>query len=86
MTSSEVRAWFGERGYPLDKSQNLEFKTVSKCGENWLFITDNCHDYEGSDEVESYCLDSNCCEPYDGWPRKGFSWDESRLTNLIEVQ
>ena len=86
MTSSEVRAWFGERGYPLDKSQNLEFKTVSKGGENWIFITDNCHDYEGFDEVESYCLDSNCCEPYDGWPRKGFSWDESRLAKLIEVQ
>ncbi len=85
MTNEEVRSWFGERGYPLNESATLEFKVVSKSGENWLFITDNCYEYEGTNEVESYCLDSSYCEPYDGWPRKGFSWDINRLSTLIEV-
>ena len=86
MTSDEVRTWFGDRGYPLNEGAKLEFKALSKGGESWLFITDNCHDYEGSNEVESYCLDSGCCEPYSGWPRKGFSWSKNKLESLIEVQ
>ena len=41
--------------------------------------------YDGSDEVESYYLDTNVCEPYDGWKAKGFSWKTEDLKALIEM-
>jgi hypothetical protein len=86
MTEQDVREWFGNRGYPLDEDVKLTFCIVEKAGQNWLFIKDDCHDYDGSDEVESYYLDTNVCEPYDGWKAKGFSWKTEDLKALIEVE
>ena len=84
MTEGEVREWFGNRGYPLNDEVSLTYKVVNKNGKKWLFILDNCHDYEGYDEVESYFLDTGFCEPYDGWPVRGFDWSAERLLSLVE--
>ena len=86
MGEQDVREWFGNRGYPLDDDVKLTFCVVEKAGQNWLFIKDDCHDYDSSDEVESYYLDTNVCEPYDGWKAKGFSWKTEDLKALIELE
>ena len=85
MDEQDVRAWFGNRGVALDEAAKLEFKTVSIGDAGWLFITDNCFDYDGHDEVEAYYLKSDYAEAYDGWPRKDFSWDDSNLVDHLSV-
>jgi len=85
MTEHDIRKWFGHRGYPLNEEVKLTFSVVKKCGQNWLFLKDDCHAYEGCDEVESYYLDTNFCEPYDGWKAKGFSWRTEDLGALIDI-
>lgn len=88
MTTKEVVNWFGNRGQSLEKFSGLKFKAVTKQGlyqnENWLFILDDCFNYEGSDEIEAYFLDSDYCEPYDAFKAKGFDWSIDNLLNKVE--
>ena len=85
MTTNEVVNWFGNRGYCLEKFSGLKYKAVTKQNENWLFILDDCFEYEGCDEIETYCLDSDYCEPYDAFNANGFDWSIDNLLNKIEV-
>ena len=83
MKEHEVRNWFGNRGCPLDDDVKLKYEIITKNGENWIFLLDNCHDYESYDEVESFSLDSNCVECYDAWPSKNFNWSKENLLTLV---
>jgi hypothetical protein len=85
LTNKEVVNWFGNRGYCLEKFSGLKYKAVTKQNENWLFILDDCFEYEGCDEIETYCLDSDYCEPYDAFNANGFDWSIDNLLNKIEV-
>ena len=79
MHENDLRQWFGNRGVQLEEKK-LTFKVVKKQGNRWVFILDDCFDYDGSDEVELYDLDTMYCECYDAWNAKAFNWD---LTNLM---
>lgn len=79
LTNDDVRQWFGNRGIELEESK-LTFAAIKKQGNRWLFILDDCFDYDGSDEIELYDLDTMYCECYDAWKAKAFNWD---LTNLM---
>lgn len=88
LTPEQIANWFGNRGYDLfsyeQTDRPLTYKAVTKNGENWLFILDDWMEYEGCNEVESYCLDSDCCEAYDGFPMQNFDWSvENLLSNVV---
>jgi hypothetical protein len=76
INEDKVRNWFGDRGYPFDEESKLRFKVIGK----WLFIHDSLDRY---DEIELYYTNSLYAEPYNGWPRKGFSWAKNNLLKLI---
>lgn len=75
-----VRHWFGERGYPLD-SQPIKFRVIDSDENRWLFIHDSSDEY---DEVTAYQMNTNFCEPYTDWPRKGFDWSKENLEKLVQ--
>ena len=77
-----VREWFGNRGIVLEDTK-LTYKVVEKQSDRWLFILDDCFEYEGSNEVESYFLDTIYCECYNGWNAKDFNWELENLLSLI---
>jgi len=79
MNETEIRNWFGNRGYPFDDNSRLRFKIFN----NWIFIHDSKDEY---DEVELYYLNSMFCEPQDSWDRKGFSWAKNNLLEIIKEQ
>jgi hypothetical protein len=83
MKEEDLRQWFGNRGIELEEGK-LTYKVVKKQGNRWLFILDDCFEYEGSDEVESYFLDTSYCEAYDGWKAKAFNWELENLLSLVD--
>jgi len=83
MHENDLRHWFGNRGIQLEESK-LTFKVVTKQGNRWVFILDDCFDYDGSNEVELYDLDTMYCECYEGWKAPAFNWDLENLLSLIE--
>jgi len=80
LNEQQVRDWFGDRGYPIDDDSKIKFKTIEHKENSFIFIHDSADEY---DEVEMYYLNSSFCEPYDGWSRKGFSWNKKNLLKLI---
>ena len=83
MHENDLRQWFGNRGIQLEESK-LTFKVVTKQGNRWLFILDDCFDYDGRNEVELYNLDTMYCECYDEWKAKTFNWDLENLMTKIK--
>ena len=83
MKEDDLRQWFGNRGIIIEEGK-LTYKVVKKQGNRWLFILDDCFEYEGNDEVESYFLDTSYCEAYDGWKAKAFNWELENLLSLID--
>ena len=83
MHEDDVRQWFGNRGIELEENK-LTFKAVQKQGNRWLFILDDCFDYDGSQEIELYALDTMYCECYDAWKATAFNWDIENLITKIE--
>lgn len=79
----KIENWFGNRGIELKKTKP-KFKIIEKNNQRWLFIKDNCfRDYQTWEQVELYFMDTNCCETYDSWNCKGFSWATNKLESLI---
>ena len=83
MSQNDLRQWFGNRGVELEESK-LTFKVVAKQGNLWLFILDDCFDYDGRNEVELYDLETMYCECYGDWKATAFNWDLENLLSLIE--
>jgi hypothetical protein len=83
MSQNDLRQWFGNRGVELEENK-LTFEVVAKQGNLWLFILDDCFDYDGSNEVELYDLETMDCECYDSWKAPEFSWDLKNLMSKIE--
>jgi hypothetical protein len=83
MHENDLRQWFGNRGVQLEENK-LTFKVVKKQGNRWVFILDDCFDYDGSQEIELYNLDTMYCECYDAWKAKAFNWDLANLMAKIE--
>ena len=83
MNEDDLRQWFGNRGIELEDTK-LTYKVVEKQGNRWLFILDDCFEYEGSNEVESYFLGTSYCECYDSWNAKAFNWELENLLSLID--
>jgi hypothetical protein len=81
MHVDKVRNWFGNSGYPFDDNSKLRYKIVNIEGSRWIFVHD---EFDEFDEVQIYCMDSGFCEPFDGWPRKGFSWAKKNLIKLTK--
>ena len=83
INEDDLRQWFGNRGIELEEGK-LTYKVVEKQGNRWLFILDDCFEYEGSNEVESYFLGTSYCECYDSWNAKAFNWELENLLSLID--
>jgi len=83
MSQNDLRQWFGNRGVELEENK-LTFKVVAKQGNRWVFILDDCFDYDGSNEVELYDLETMDYECYDSWKATEFSWDLENLMSKIE--
>jgi hypothetical protein len=81
MHIDKVRNWFGDRGYPFYDNSKLRYKVINIKGSRWIFIHDS-QNYD--DEVELYYMNTIYCEPFDMWPRKGFSWAKKNLTKLTK--
>tara|TARA_R110000796_G_scaffold4232_3_gene16199 strand:- start:773 stop:1060 length:288 start_codon:yes stop_codon:yes gene_type:complete len=79
----DLRQWFGNRGIEIQEGK-LTYKVVEKQGNRWLFILDDCFEYEGNNEVESYFLGTSYCEAYDSWKAKAFNWELENLLSLID--
>ena len=77
-SEAHIRDWFGNRGYPIDDASRITFRVVESESQ-WIFI----HDSNDEDnEVIAYAMGSYC-EPFDGWPAKGFSWAKKSLEELV---
>ena len=83
MKEDDLRQWFGNRGIELEEGK-LTYKVIKKGNMRWLFILDNCFEYEGSNEIELYFLGTSYCEAYDGWNAKSFNWELENLLSLID--
>lgn len=79
MNEQQVRAWFGERGDPIADDSKIKFAILEK----WLFLHDP---NESPDKVISYPLGTIYCEPYAGYPVKGFDWSEDHLKTLVTLE